>query len=302
MPLCLVTGILAWFWDRQDLSFHYSTSSLAGFLLFMLTTYIITETANTFTLLRIRSRMIASVWLAVIAIIPVLHDFSAGWVGAATMAGSYYTMFLSYQERDPVVDIFHTFVLLGCTILSVPELCILIPIYYWYMLVMLRCMSWRGLWAGVIGLLFPFSLVAGWCIVTDDYRFLLEQAEFLSNIHLFNSADYTCTVTVESLTCAFLGLLSFVGVIHFLRTYYNDKIRTRMFLYIYVTQTAVCWLVAAALPCRFEILLPLIVLNASTPIAHYFALTGSRLSNAFFCFTLLASVALLLHTFGLWTL
>lgn len=304
LPLCLVIGLLVWFWDAGSGSYKYSHSSLVALLLFLATAYVITETSTTFSLLRVRSRMITCVWLLGASLIPFIHVFSYGWIAAAAMAGSYHIMFLSYQEHEPVTHVFHTFLLLGCAILFVPELVILIPLYYWYMLVMLRCMSWRSLWAGLVGILCPFCFTIGWSILSEDYRLLQSWITTISDTHPFFQQDYIRLLSytnVETQQCIFWGVLSLISIIHFMQTYYNDKIRTRMYLYIYVVQTAVCWLVILALPDRLHIMFPIMLMNVSTLIAHYFTLTCSRLSNAFFCLTLLAYIGLLTYNLRIWT-
>lgn len=304
LPLCMVIGTLVWFWNPGTLSFEHSTTSLAALALAILSTYVITETSNVFALLRIRSNMITSVWLMGISLMTFTHAQSSGWMAALAMAGSYYAMFLTYQQHEPVIHVFHSFLLLGLASLAVPQLLVFVPLYYWYLLVFMRCLTWRTFWAGITGLLLPMSFILGWSIATQDYSFMFNRINCFLSTRLLHAEDYAWMLSfqsAEALSFAFLSLLTLIGLVHYLRNYYNDKIRTRMFLYIHVIQTVASWLVILCVPNTIHTMAPVFMLGASTLVAHFFALTGSILSNLFFCLTIIITIFLLVINLGLWT-
>ena len=105
----------------------------------------------------------------------------------------------------------------------------------------------------------------------------------------------------QALNFAFATLLSVIGIVHYLRSYYNDKIRTRMYLYIYVMQTVASWLLMMCIPDLYHLVYPVFLLAASTMIAHFFALTGTIVSNLLFCLCLVLIIALFTLNMGLWT-
>ena len=74
-----------------------------------------------------------------------------------------------------------------------------------------------------------------------------------------------------------------------------------MFLYIYVMQTAITWLLVVAMPDMYSLLAPVLMLSASTMIAHFFALTGTIVSNLFFWMTLILTLMLFTLNLGIWT-
>lgn len=304
LPLCMVTGALAWFWNGSTHEFAFSYSALASFLLAVISTYIVIETANLFALLRIRSSMIAAIWVVCISMLPALHSFSMGWVAVPALAASYYTMFLAYQQHEPVLHIFHSFLLLGIASLAIPHLSVFVPLYYWYLLVFLRCLTWRGFWAGTVGMALPACFVLGWCILSRDFTFILGRWELLQATRLFPADGYAWLMSYrepQALNFAFTTLLSVIGIVHYLRTYYNDKIRTRMYLYIYVMQTVASWLLMVCIPDLYYLAYPVFLLGASTMIAHFFALTGTIVSNLLFCLCLILALMLFTLNMGLWT-
>lgn len=304
LPLCMVAGILVWFWNIAAHGLPYGTGSFATLLVAVAMTYVMMETANKFALLRVRSNMVAAVWVVGVSLMPFLHHWSAGWLAAMALAGGHYVLFHTYQDvNSAVVPVFHTFVLLGVALLSLPQMVAFVPVFYWYLLVFMRCMSWRGLWAGAVGLALPLCLVLGWSIVMDDYAFLSGRWDSLVSTRLFVAGDYAWLSDYRSprmLFMVFVTVLASTGIVHYLRNYYNDKIRTRMYLYIYMVQTVLCWLMIVCVPSCFDLLAPSLMLCASTMVAHFFALTGTWVSNAFFCLTLMAVVALTLVNMGVW--
>ena len=65
-----------------------------------------------------------------------------------------------------------------------------------------------------------------------------------------------------------------------------------MYLYIYITQTLVLLAFLPLQPAHYPTTMALILVSACPLIAHYFALTGSRLSNLFFLLSLLLTAGM----------
>ena len=305
LPLCIVLGLFAWFWNAGVGSFDYSLSSFMTLVVASLTTFLVTEIANKYSLLRVRSNMISAVWVLALMLTPFTHTYSAGWVATLAIVGSYYILFMAYQLRQPVEHVFHTFVLLGIAVIAIPQLLILVPMYYWYLLVFLRSLTWRSFWAGIVGLFLPMLFVLGWSILVKDYSFLSGKWTSLMCTELFGSQNYLWMMSFsnsEALIFIFLTLLTLISIVHYLTNYYDDKISTRMYLYIYTMQSVVIWAMIMCMPNMYTLLAPVFLLNSCVMIAHFFALTGSWISNAFFCLTMIATVLLTLINFGIWKL
>lgn len=303
LPLCIVLGFMVWFWNDLFGTLSFSFSSLLGFAFSALITYVVIETSNKFSLLRVRSNMIASVWVIAVALMPEVHDFSAGWVATLALVCSYYVMFHAYQQFEPVVAVFHAFLLLGIASLLVVHLLVFVPLFYWYLFVFLRSLTWRSFWAGIVGLVLPICFVLGWSIASRDYAFIMDRAGELSQTSWIVGQDYACMLSYRNpqiLVLAFMFLLIFVGIVHYLSSYYSDKIRTRMYLYIYVIQTIVASMLILCIPSKIEVLYPVLMCGGSVMIAHFFAQTGSWLSNILFVVTMLMVIILLAVNLGIW--
>ena len=138
-----------------------------------------------------------------------------------------------------------------------------------------------------------------------DFSFLLEKFNDLQSTTFFSTEDYQWMLayrTPKALSFAFITILSMIGIVHYLVNYFDDKISTRMYLYIYTIQTLVILALIFCIPSLYDTLAIVFVLNACLMIAHYFALTGSWVSNTLFCVTLLVVAFLLVLNCGIWKL
>ena len=99
-------------------------------------------------------------------------------------------------------------------------------------------------------------------------------------------------------TAAVVCLLSIVGIVHYLRTNYDDKIRVRMFLYIYVSQTLLLMAFLWLQPAHYQTTMALLTASASPLIAHHFALSRGISGTVFFLLSLLLTAGM--ATLNLW--
>lgn len=103
--------------------------------------------------------------------------------------------------------------------------------------------------------------------------------------------DYS-QVTVGMLTeYVILVIFAGIGWIHFIRTAYKDKIRTRMFLNAFVAISLVMMVVIPIAPLLADSLLPVMIVSVSPLVAHFITLTETRLSNITFIVMLVLVVA-----------
>lgn len=305
LPACAVAAVVLWLIRYNPLSFATDNGTVVSLLLAALATCLVIETSRTCNLLRVRSHMVSSVWLTGISMMTFAHDIPVTWLAVPLIASSHYLLFRTYQKHNPVNYSFHTFFLLGTSILLIPQLYVLVPLYFWYMAVFMRCLSWRAFWAGLIGLTLPAWFLTGWCAFAGDFGNIQDVLQTITNPHPVNPDNYIQYLSfrnIQTLTWLFVTFVSFVATVHYLQTYYNDKIRTRMYLYVYVMQIAAVWLLLLWQPDLYNRLMPLLMLCSCTIIAHFFALTGSIVSNTFFILSVLALGVLTSINMGLWKL
>ena len=97
---------------------------------------------------------------------------------------------------------------------------------------------------------------------------------------------------------AMLALFMVVGIVHFHRNSYKDKIRTRMIYEIFSITGIYVMALLALQPNLYSELTGIMVVNTAPLIAHYIVFTNTRLTNVSF-FVIVLSV-LLMTIYGIW--
>ena len=283
MPICAVLATILWWWPQQS----FAISNIIGWVLCALTAYICLETNGVQQIIRIRTRMMASVWLVLASCLAFMHPLDTPAISAVCMAMSYYLLFRCYQLYDSVAWIFHSFLFLGIGSLFSAIMLPMGLLYYIYLIGFLRSLTWRGFWAGIVGLILPYLGWAAWCFLMDKTDSMFDFITLHFVLHPISLESLTSLPFSWMVSMGVVILLSLVSLFHYLQTKYNDKIRVRMVLYIYTIQTILLIIYLFLQPQEFQNTMALLVVSACPLIAHYFSLTRSWLSNAFFFLSLL---------------
>lgn len=288
LPVCAAMAVVVWWLP----DFRFSMDAAWGLLLATLVTYVLLETNNRFQMIRIRTRMVASTWVVSASAIAMLHTWSYGMIAALSLAVSHFCLFSTYEKRQPVGETFHAGLFLGIGTLFVPWLVFLFPLYVWHQGVFLRSMSWRCLFALLIGGMFPAMVVAVPSVLANDFgRFLWWWHELTSFVPIV-PASYLDLTLQQALAWVFPFLLILLGSIHYLCTSFNDKISVRMVLYVLVVNGFVLQTFAMLQPQHLDVLLPSVLVCGVTMIAHFYALTSSWFTNFLFILVLMGYVAM----------
>lgn len=298
LPVCVVLSLLLW-WFPQ---FHFETKNLVALALTLLVSYVLTETNNVYQLIRIRTRMMACMWLLQATCMPFLHTAIMPLLCALLLSVSHFILFRCYQLPNAVNGVFHCFLVLSVGSLCWSPLLLLVPFYWFCLSVFLRSMSWRTFWSSIFGILLPYWLWFGYAFCFDGQQRLQlhfeSVAQFVSSVPALSSSFFSLPLTqlIPWIVVVFFVLW---GLVHYLRNSYNDKIRVRMMLYIYVCEILLLLTVMILLPQNFLFLSALFFVNSSSLLAHYFSLTSSRFSNFLFCLFLLLCFSFPLLSFWL---
>lgn len=271
------------------------TIVIAGFLL---------EFSNRNSLLRIRSYMIPSVFLVMAASMTFAQTLTWNWLPPACFLLAYYSAFLSYQNYRSQGYSFHTFAFLGIGALVFPQMLYFAPLFLFFMLVQLRSMSAKSFVASLLGLSIP--------IVLRETYFLLNGTttkidSFWLALQTFAPTDYTILDEHRMVSAAFVIIISAVAMIHFMRTKFNDKIRTRMFFYVIMLNEIALMSFIALQPQHFDVLFRLLVVNSSILIAHHLTFARNIVADIYFyvlfaLFCFLAFYNFTGYSFGIWPL
>lgn len=249
--------------------------------------YLLVEFNNSNALLRIRSRLTTSTFLIGMGSFTFLHESIESIVVTFFILGCYYFLFRSYQDSHHTANIFHAFLSLGIAGLICPSVICLIPFLYWSMAAYLRSLSFKTFCASLIGLLTPLWLYGAYFIYLQDYTALWDKMHEFDSFQIPTLADYLSLDLSRVAAFALIFIFGLIGSIHAMRTSYNDKIRTRMQFYTLILFECVFLLLLLGQPRLFDHSLCILTLTAAPVIAHFFALTSTRITNLLFILSIL---------------
>lgn len=284
LPITAVLVLVFWILPSVSDSMLWAGLAVTG-----ITAYLIMELNNRNALLRIRSRMMSVTFLALMLVCPALHRWSIEAIPTICLVLAYFMLFSSYQQVRPEGYIFHAFLFISVGSIIFPPLLVLALGYYVSMMFQLRNFSWRSFMAGVLGAAVPYWLYAAYAIWNNqlDTAFLYLYDWFEPRL-----PNYMLLTVNQWITLGVIFALALLAFIHFIHTAYNDKIRTRMLLYVVITTQVLLTVGVVMLPGNFDEQMRLFIANSSLIIAHYYSLGKGRFFNQWFYFTIVILIAL----------
>lgn len=283
--LCLIGGVIQHQWWIQ----------LACYIL---ATYLMILLNNFHALIRIYSRAITSAFIILSGVACFIFPSLEGCIVTVGLVASLLTLFTTYQNREAAGWIYYTFLILGVASVANIHFLVFIPIY-WIMMIFINSLSLRTFIASLFGLLTPYWIWIAMVLFfyKDNLTPFTGLFQPLTEVTFFNA--YGNIPLSHYLTYAFLVILAFTGIIHFLRKSYNDKIRTRQFYYSIIFFDIVVLVLLALFPQYYDLLFRPAIILTSPLIGHFIALTRTKITNI--AFYLILITALLLTGFNLWT-
>lgn len=249
-------------------------------------------------LIRVYSRAITSAFIILSSVACFLFPSLEGGIVSVGIIASLLTLFATYQDHEATGWVYYTFLILGVASLAKVHLLVFIPIY-WIMMIFLSSHSLRTFIASLFGLLTPywFWIAAVIFIYKGDFIPITNHFSPLMEVDFLNT--YSNIPLSHYLTYAFLVILTITGIVHFVRTSYNDKIRTRQLYYCIMFFNIVTLVLLPLFPQHYDLLFRLAIILTSPLIGHFIALTNTKVTNI--AFYLILITALLLTGFNLWT-
>lgn len=282
-------------WLLSGLSADYWWLSLTCFALSL---YLIIELNNANALIRIYSRMVSCSFLMLSCVACFLFRSHWGSVTELLVIAAYLTLFTTYQDRQSTGWTYYTFLLLSLASLISPHLLYFIPVYWLLMAFKVQSLSWRTFWASVIGLLTPYWFAGAVLIYDGDMDWFISHFTQLATTG--ESFDYHQLSTSEVATYIFVAVMAMTGIIHYLRTRYNDKIRVRLLFDCFIIMDLLAGALLAWQPQHYDLLMRLMIINTSPLIGHFIALTHTRWTN--WAFYIIIGATLSLTAYNLWML
>lgn len=266
------------------------------FCLFAISSYLIMELNNHHALIRIYSRMMSCSFIFLTCMNSHLFSSSSGAVIQLAAVAFYTFSFRSYQDRQAAGLTFYSWIAIGLASLVEVRILYAIPFCWLLMIVSYYSFSMRTFLASLLGLLAPYWMVSVYFLLHQDFSTPLQHFRpLLENPFQF---DYSQLDLSEIITYFVLVALGLIGIIHFLRDSYQDSVRIRMLYKAFIYSDLILMILVPLLPQHTEWLLRVMIVNTSPLIAHFIALTHTRLSNLLFHVIVILVLALtLFHLF-----
>ena len=186
--------------------------------------------------------------------------------------------------------------MLGIASVFFPQMFFYVPFVWILMFTNMLSGSIRTVCASILGLLVPYWLGGVYCLYTGDVDVLISH---FTDIAVFGKVFDIASLSIsEKILFCFVSLLSLVGIVHFYRNNYKDRIRTRMLFEIFTIFNLLTILFVLLQPVHFKYLGSILIVSTAPMIGHYISLTNTKWTNLSFYVILLAS--LLITVSNLW--
>lgn len=277
---CYLAGLVAGGWWVQLMCLVVSTALLV-------------ELNISNQLLRVVSQCTPAMYLLLVAVaIGIFPELEAG-IMQLCMIALYFMIFHCRMRKESPGWTFYGFFCLGLASMVFPKVLYYVPLLWILMATCLRSLTAKTFWASLLGLVTPYWLggpiiiyFLGTSVISDHF----------SQLWTFSPlADISLLGEHEWLTLGWILFLTLIGIVHYARLGYQDKIRTRLLHEIFITVDIVTIIFLALQPQHYTILLSIIIVNTAPLIAHFLTLTHTWLTNIAFHLIMLITLALIFY-------
>ena len=265
-------------------------------ILLAVSTLLMMEFNNANALIRIYSRMVSCSFLALSVIDSTLLSSIKGGVFQLFFILFLLFLFRAYQDKKAHGYIYYAFLSLSISSLCFVQVLFIVPFLWVLLFTNVLAGSIKNLSASILGLLTPYWLALGYSLYSNNIDPLFNHFAVLSQFEEpFNMALLSNN---SLLILSFLSLLSLTGIIHFLHNSFLDKIKTRMIYEALIALNIIIFVFIVLQPQHYSYLIRLFIITVSPLIAHFVALTRTKITNiAFIVFSL---ITLIITIYSLW--
>lgn len=245
---------------------------------------------NVNALIRIYSRMISCSFIVLMTMTAYLWPQLPVGMVALAVTTFYLLLFQTYQDKRAMGMIFYAYAMLGIGSIFWVQLLWLIPVFWILMATNILAFSGRTFFASILGLVLPYWFLSGYYFLTGQIAML--GAHFADILNVGPLFALKLLDLHHFVTIGFVFLLGILGIVHFLRNSYKDKIRIRMYYEAFIVVELVLMAAIIVFPKMADPIMALLITTTAPLIGHFLALTHTKLTNITF-FVILAIVAAL---------
>lgn len=260
--------------------------------------YLMAELNRQNLLIRIFSRMVSCAYIVLTCTAVFLFPSLIGAMIQLCAIMSLFLLFHTYQDKETVGWVFYTFLCVGLGSLAETQLLYYVPLFWFIMAWFIYSLSWRTFSASLLGLVTPYWLSLPWYLFYSENGLTELTSHFEGLFDPSTPFQLSILSLPQLLFVVFLLVLVMIGATHFFLNSYLDKIRVRQIYYSFTIITIFSMLLLALQPQRYDIIIRMMIVSSSPIIAHFIALSHTRLSNI--VFLMIAATAFFLTGMNLW--
>jgi len=262
---------------------------------FLLSAYLMAILNNLNVLIRIYSRMISVSFIVLSVAAVFLFPSVKGAVIQLCIIASLIFFYNCYQDKESPGWTFYAFLCLSVGSITYIHILYFVPIFWLMMVIIVYSICWRNILASLLGLVTPYWFWIAWVLWQENGSMTTIMEHFSALTDFLVPAPMTFQ---QTLLLGLIVLLGITGIIHFLRTSFRDKIRTRQLFYSFFIIGAFAAIFLILQPQHYDMLIRIMIIVVSPLIGHFLALTKTKFTNiAFFVIT---GIVLALTVFNLW--
>lgn len=282
--ICLISGL-------------FSEGIWAQLALTAIATLLMVELNNRNSLIRIYSRMVSCSFLVMTMMTPHKIESIDGCIVSMCFVAFYLALCNAYQDKKATGYVLWAFAAIGVASIVWIQILLFIPVLWVLTATNILAMSLRTFVTSILGVIMPYWFLSAYYIYIGDIMPIVDHIATIANFEpLFIYKN--CSIN-DFLPLCFIILLAITGSIHFLRTSYKDKIRTRMIYEMFITMTVATIVLILLQPQHANIATHLLIISTAPLIGHFLALTSTKITNI--ASLAIMATALVITALNLWT-
>lgn len=288
LPVVILICLILWAMTIQE------WSDLGSLFIIISIGYLMIKANTAFTLIRTRTSLPVCIYWILATSLFFLHPFEWSHLIPLTFLIAVLQLFNAYESSKPAAPIYNVFLTLGASSLLFPKMIYFIPLFFFSM-IPFRAISFKSLWACLLGLLTSYWFLFGYAIWNKEMNLFIDPIKEMITFSPISYGDLPINAIISWVVITLFLLISSV---HYWHISYTDKTRTRIYHFFLVNAGWWTTLLILLQPQHFQILMPIQCICAGFLGGHLFTLTRNRFSGILFIVTF-ASV-LLTTVYNLW--
>lgn len=267
------------------------------FIVFTINIFLMVELNNRNALLRTYSRTVSGSYVVLMLLTPWITADLYMLIVQTCLISYLLFLFSTYQERHASGRVYFAYLFIGLASLLWLPIIIFVPFLLIFHLLYIYSLNTKSFITALLGVLTPYWCLSPYYIwnlplgeenqfsLSFNYMKLFDIVEI--NTSWFTSLINDNTMLLNIVAMGIVLLMATIGIIHYIRKSYEDKIHVRMlfsFFCLFATLLALFELSLLFLPIEserhFGMLLMMLIVIVSPLIAHFITFTHTRFTNA----------------------